>query len=99
MKIPLLNYHSSSQNQRVNGFEEYLTHFWDRIVPYQRRQILPRRSLGELPHARMARYDAHHLAQLPKNKHLFRKEYRLFDSEGESFKPGQAIATLFFISH
>lgn len=44
--------------------EEYATHFWDNTVPYQRRRILPQRAQGELPFARMARYDSYHLDQL-----------------------------------
>lgn len=36
--------------------DEYLDQFGDDIVPYQRRRILPQRSLGEQPFARMARY-------------------------------------------
>jgi phycobilisome rod-core linker protein len=44
--------------------EEYLTHFGDNTVPYQRRRILPQRLAGELPFARMARYDDYHLNQL-----------------------------------
>jgi len=61
----------------LNGFvhqllntDEYLDNFGDDIVPYQRRRILPQRSHGELPLARMARYDAHHLQQL-RNTGLF----------------------------
>jgi phycobilisome rod-core linker protein len=33
-------------------------------VPYQRRRILPQHEIGELPFARMARYDSYHLDQL-----------------------------------
>lgn len=44
--------------------EEYLHPFGEATVPYQRRRILPQRSQGELPFARMARYDEHHLRQL-----------------------------------
>jgi phycobilisome rod-core linker protein len=44
--------------------EEYLSEFGDARVPYQRRRILPQRSQGELPFARMARYDQYHLNQL-----------------------------------
>jgi|GEM_PF-395749 len=44
--------------------EEYLEAFGDNTVPYQRRRILPQRSLGESPFARMARYDRYHLNQL-----------------------------------
>lgn len=63
----------------LNGFvdnlfntEEYLRQFGDTTVPYQRRRILPQRfspgeataTVGELPFARMARYDQYHLKQL-----------------------------------
>ncbi|NCJ08392.1 phycobilisome rod-core linker polypeptide CpcG [Synechococcales cyanobacterium C] len=44
--------------------DEYLTHFGEQTVPYQRRRILPRRRSGERPFARMARYDAAHLQQV-----------------------------------
>ena len=44
--------------------DEYETHFGDSTVPYQRRRILPQRTLGELPFARMARYDKYHLKKL-----------------------------------
>ena len=36
--------------------DEYLGQFGDDMVPYQRRRILPQRSLGDFPFARMARY-------------------------------------------
>jgi phycobilisome rod-core linker protein len=45
--------------------QEYLTSFGDHTVPYQRRRILPQRDKGELPFARMARYDEFYRAQLP----------------------------------
>jgi phycobilisome rod-core linker protein len=44
--------------------EEYLSEFGDDTVPYQRRRILPQRTQGELPFARMPRYGADHRAQL-----------------------------------
>lgn len=44
--------------------DEYSTHFGDACVPYQRRRILPQRGQGELPFARMARYDSHHRDRL-----------------------------------
>ena len=50
-------------NDLLNS-EEYLSHFGDNTVPYQRRRILPQRLAGELPFARMARYDDYHLNQL-----------------------------------
>ncbi|NET52006.1 MAG: phycobilisome rod-core linker polypeptide CpcG [Merismopedia sp. SIO2A8] len=40
------------------GSEEYLEHFGDDTVPYQRRRILPQQAIGQLPFARMARYGA-----------------------------------------
>ncbi len=46
--------------------EEYLNTFGDNTVPYQRRRILPQQTQGELPFARMARYDAFHLNALRK---------------------------------
>ncbi|OUC12591.1 MAG: phycobilisome rod-core linker polypeptide CpcG [Alkalinema sp. CACIAM 70d] len=46
--------------------EEYLTNFGDHTVPFQRRRVVQQRTTGDLPFARMARYDEFHLAQLPK---------------------------------
>jgi phycobilisome rod-core linker protein len=48
--------------------EEYLQNFGENIVPYQRRRILPQRTAGELPFARMARYDQHHRDTQPKQR-------------------------------
>ena len=45
--------------------EEYLSNFSDTTVPYQRRRILPQRTQGDLPFARMARYDEYYRAKLP----------------------------------
>ena len=47
--------------------DEYIENFGDNTVPYQRRRILPQRTQGELPFARMARYDEHHRNQLPRS--------------------------------
>ena len=44
--------------------EEYLANFGYDTVPYQRRRILPQRSQGELPFARMPRYGADYRTQL-----------------------------------
>lgn len=51
----------------LNGFvddllnsEEYLSNFGENTVPYQRRRVLPQRDRGDLPFARMARYDEHY---------------------------------------
>jgi phycobilisome rod-core linker protein len=44
--------------------EEYLNNFGYDTVPYQRRRILPQRSQGELPFARMPRYGEAYRQQL-----------------------------------
>jgi phycobilisome rod-core linker protein len=46
--------------------EEYLSSFGDNTVPYQRRRILPQRTQGELPFARMARYGEDYRDKLPR---------------------------------
>lgn len=58
--------------QGLHGFidalldsEEYQTTFGPDTVPYQRRRVLPQRTQGELPFARMARYDAHYRDRQP----------------------------------
>jgi phycobilisome rod-core linker protein len=50
-------------DQLLNS-DEYLSNFGSNTVPYQRRRILPQRSQGELPFARMSRYDNYHLGKL-----------------------------------
>jgi phycobilisome rod-core linker protein len=54
---------------RLINSDEYLENFGETIVPYQRRRILPQRPQGELPFARMARYDGYHLEQLQQLGH------------------------------
>lgn len=46
--------------------EEYVSQFGDHTVPYQRRRILPRRSLGEVTFAHTARYGPDYRDRLPK---------------------------------
>jgi len=53
--------------------DEYLQAFGEDAVPYQRRRILPQRDLGDLPFARMARYDHYHLQQLYRSGQLRRE--------------------------
>ncbi|NER08660.1 MAG: phycobilisome rod-core linker polypeptide CpcG, partial [Okeania sp. SIO3C4] len=50
-------------NDLLNS-EEYDKYFGYNSVPYQRCRILPQRTQGELPFARMARYDSYYLKQL-----------------------------------
>ena len=40
--------------------DEYLKNFGDDTVPYQRQRVLPQRSEGDLPFARMTRYGQDH---------------------------------------
>ncbi|MEM6592874.1 MAG: phycobilisome rod-core linker polypeptide [Cyanobacteria bacterium P01_C01_bin.73] len=60
--------------------EEYLEAFGEFTVPYQRRRILPQRDSGELPFARMARYDQYHLKQLYRSGQLRRSRVALMYS-------------------
>ncbi|MEM7580307.1 MAG: phycobilisome rod-core linker polypeptide [Cyanobacteria bacterium P01_A01_bin.80] len=46
-------------DQLLNS-DEYIDNFGCDTVPYQRRRILPQRSIGELPFARMIRHDSYH---------------------------------------
>lgn len=41
--------------------DEYFENFGDSIVPYQRRRVLPQKDSGDLPFARMSRYDENYL--------------------------------------
>ncbi|MEO1068329.1 MAG: phycobilisome rod-core linker polypeptide, partial [Cyanobacteria bacterium J06638_6] len=59
------------------GSEEYVTNFGDRIVPYQRRRVLPQRSQGELPFERVPRYTQDHLATLKALGNDFSADRRL----------------------
>jgi phycobilisome rod-core linker protein len=51
--------------------DEYWNNFGCNTVPYQRRRILPQRSTGELPFARMARYDSFYRDSQPQG-HIYR---------------------------
>jgi phycobilisome rod-core linker protein len=50
--------------------EEYLSNFGDNTVPYQRRRILPQRTQGDLPFARMARYGKEYRDKLPVSSYI-----------------------------
>ncbi|NJK38662.1 MAG: phycobilisome rod-core linker polypeptide CpcG [Oscillatoriales cyanobacterium RM2_1_1] len=56
-------------DELVNS-EEYLENFGEHTVPYQRRRILPQRTQGELPFARMPRYGEDHRRQLESLGHF-----------------------------
>ena len=66
--------------------EEYLKSFGDATVPYQRRRILPQRSMGELPFARMARYDHYHLKQLYRSGQLRKFNNGVVDSSAGVYR-------------
>ena len=80
--------------------EEYTTHFGDNTVPYQRRRILPQRAQGEMPFARMARYDSYHLDQLYRSGQLRKFSTGLVDRSAAVYRkvlflvPTTAVAVL-----
>ncbi len=55
--------------------DEYLNNFGYTTIPYQRRRILPQRNQGELPFARMARYDSFYRDKLPRSSGIFLRIY------------------------
>ncbi|MEM9007046.1 MAG: phycobilisome rod-core linker polypeptide [Cyanobacteria bacterium P01_F01_bin.86] len=80
--------------------EEYLSHFGMNTVPFQRRRILPQRTNGELPFARMARYDSYHLDGLYKSGQLRKFGQSVIDSSSGVYRrvlflvPTSAVAVL-----
>ncbi|MEO0408205.1 MAG: phycobilisome rod-core linker polypeptide, partial [Cyanobacteria bacterium P01_A01_bin.135] len=80
--------------------DEYLDNFGDGLVPYQRRRILPQREQGDLPFARMARYDGYHLEQLYRTGQLRRPYPSIADGSAAvyrrvlAFVPASAAAIL-----
>ena len=58
--------------------EEYISNFGYDTVPFQRRRVLPQRSQGDLPFARMARYDEYYRNKLPKVKYAY-DQFEPFD--------------------
>jgi phycobilisome rod-core linker protein len=56
--------------------EEYLENFGINTVPYQRRRILPQRSTGDLPFARMPRYGADYRAKLEAMGYFHGRSFR-----------------------
>ncbi|MDB9527631.1 phycobilisome rod-core linker polypeptide [Oscillatoria sp. CS-180] len=66
--------------------EEYIRFFGENTVPYQRRRILPQRDSGEMPFARMARYDANHLGQLYQSGQLRRFDNGVIDRSAAVYR-------------
>ena len=67
--------------------EEYLDNFGDDIVPYQRRRILPQRTDGEVPFARMPRYGADYRAKLEDIGYFAHKPGDYGWASGEPYLP------------
>ncbi len=67
--------------------EEYLANFGDDIVPYQRRRILPQRTEGESPFARMPRYGADYRSKLEAMGYFAHKE----GDYGQPYYPPQQV--------
>ena len=67
--------------------EEYLDNFGDDIVPYQRRRILPQRTEGESPFARMPRYGADYRSKLEENGYFAHEEKDYPWSSGTPYLP------------
>ena len=82
--------------------EEYLNNFGFNTVPYQRRRILPQRAQGELPFARMARYDSYHLDELYRTGQLRKFSQGIVDRSASVYRrvlflvPASAVAVLVF---
>lgn len=69
--------------------EEYLNNFGDDIVPYQRRRILPQRTEGESPFARMPRYGADYRSKLEAIGYFAHKEGAGWS--GQPYYPPQQV--------
>ncbi len=67
--------------------DEYLNNFGDDIVPYQRRRILPQRTLGEAPFASMPRYGADYRSKLEADGYFAHKQVDYPWAEGQSYLP------------
>ncbi len=67
--------------------DEYLDNFGDDIVPYQRRRILPQRTEGESPFARMPRYGADYLSKLEDLGYFAHKPGDYGWSSGQPYYP------------
>ena len=71
--------------------DEYLSNFGDDTVPYQRRRILPQRTEGELPFARMPRYGEDYRSKL-EDLGYFSHEQRDYPwSTSQAYYPPQQV--------
>lgn len=68
--------------EQLLNSKEYLENFGESTVPYQRRRILPQHAQGDLPFARMARYDEYYRDKQPRRKVSFLdNQFEPFDWE------------------
>ena len=59
--------------------EEYLTHFGENTVPYQRKRKLPHWAEGEVSFEHMARYGADYRNRLPRSSSFIQYKYNKFE--------------------
>ncbi|MEM9508656.1 MAG: phycobilisome rod-core linker polypeptide [Cyanobacteria bacterium P01_E01_bin.35] len=71
--------------------EEYLNNFGDDIVPYQRRRILPQRTEGESPFARMPRYGADYRSKLEDMGYFAHKPGDYAWADSQPYYPPQPV--------
>ncbi|MGD1902204.1 MAG: phycobilisome rod-core linker polypeptide [Geitlerinemataceae cyanobacterium] len=74
--------------------DEYLEAFRDDTVPYQRRRILPQRGQGELPFARMARYDRNHLERLYSSGQLRKFDNGVVDRSATVYRRAVVLTSI-----
>ncbi|MGD1700294.1 phycobilisome rod-core linker polypeptide [Dapis sp. BLCC M229] len=77
--------------------EEYDNNFGYNCVPYQRHRILPQRTQGELPFARMARYDSNYLKQLYRSGQL-RKFSGVLDDSANVYRKSLVFLSIFSLA-
>ncbi len=77
--------------------EEYDKNFGYNCVPYQRRRILPQRTQGELPFARMARYDSNYLEQLYRSGQL-QKFSGVVDKSANFYRKSLVFLSIFTLA-
>ncbi len=79
--------------------DEYNKHFgYSYCVPYQRHRILPQRSQGELPFARMARYDSNYLKELYRSGQLRRFGQGLVDDSAYVYRKALIFLSIFSLA-
>jgi phycobilisome rod-core linker protein len=80
-------------NDLINS-NEYLENFGDHTVPYQRRRILPQRAQGDLPTARMPRYERDYLTKLQALGNDFSASRYVDSWNGASWLPPEPVRQL-----